>query len=85
MCSRKALSLGPDGVTILSRIALTPPGPRCVVSGVCIAGGIVAKGGDLPCPIDANGCFTQEVPDFAGMNVKDADKEICKALRAAGR
>ena len=52
---------------------------------VCIAGGILEKGGDLPCPLDANGCFTQEVGDFVGQNVKDADKGICKALEARGR
>ena len=25
------------------------------------------KGGELPCPLDADGCFTEEVPDFQGM------------------
>ena len=38
-----------------------------------------------PCPIDDAGRFTKEVPDFAGQYVKDADKEIIKALKAKGR
>ena len=29
--------------------------------------GIVHPGGELPCPVDDDGCFTDEVPDFAGM------------------
>lgn len=33
------------------------------------------------CPIDQNGRFTSEVPDFEGLYVKDADKEIIKRLK----
>lgn len=41
---------------------------------------------DLPvvCPIDAEAHFTEEVTDFAGLYVKDADKEIIKKLREEG-
>lgn len=28
---------------------------------VCIANGIIGKDADLPCPVDANGIFTEEV------------------------
>ncbi|KAI3433769.1 hypothetical protein D9Q98_003575 [Chlorella vulgaris] len=52
---------------------------------VCLANGVIAKGEGIPCPVDDAGCFTAEVTDFAGMYVKDADKEIIKALKAAGR
>ena len=52
---------------------------------VCIEGGVVCKGGELPCPVDANGNFTSEVTDFVGMYVKDADSDICKRLKADGR
>lgn len=52
---------------------------------VCIANGIVAKGNDLPCPVDANGRFTAEVPEFQGKFVKDADNEICALLKGMGR
>lgn len=37
------------------------------------------------CPIDQNGRFTSEVPDFMGMYVKDADKEIIKRLKKEGK
>jgi isoleucyl-tRNA synthetase len=33
---------------------------------VCLANGVVSKGEDLPCPVDANGRFTAEVTDFVG-------------------
>ncbi|KAG7893564.1 hypothetical protein KL905_002308 [Ogataea polymorpha] len=38
-----------------------------------------------PNPVDDDGRFTQEVTDFAGLYVKDADKEIIKYLTATGR
>lgn len=52
---------------------------------VCIVHGVVQKGGDLPCPVDANGRFTDEVPEFKGINVKDADTDICAMLKAQGK
>lgn len=33
---------------------------------VCLLHGIVSKGEDLPCPVDANGRFTSAVHDFKG-------------------
>lgn len=38
-----------------------------------------------PCPLDDNGKFTNEVKDFAGIYVKDADKLIQDDLKAKGR
>lgn len=35
-------------------------------------------------PIDAEARFTDEVPDVAGINVKEADAELIRLLRAAG-
>lgn len=32
--------------------------------------GVISKGEDLPCPVDAAGRFTAEVTDFAGQYVK---------------
>jgi len=29
---------------------------------VCLAHGVIAKGQDLPCPVDSNGCFTPRSP-----------------------
>ena len=39
---------------------------------------------DLVCPVDNNGYFTDEVPPYAGMLVKDADKEIIRDLKKQG-
>ena len=36
------------------------------------------------CPVTLHGEFTEEVPDFAGRHVKDADKDIIAALKAKG-
>mmetsp|Transcript_24348 Transcript_24348/g.35710 ORF Transcript_24348/g.35710 Transcript_24348/m.35710 type:complete len:1186 (+) Transcript_24348:56-3613(+) len=52
---------------------------------VCIAHGIVSKGEDLPCPVDANGRFTSDVTDFVGRYVKDADGDLCAYIKNAGR
>eukprot|EP00741_Cyanophora_paradoxa_P015733 tig00020904_g15189.t1 len=52
---------------------------------VCINHGVIAKGEDIVCPVDPNGRFTEEVPDFKGLHVKEADKEITKLLKARGR
>jgi isoleucyl-tRNA synthetase len=38
-----------------------------------------------PNPVDPQGCFTAEVRDFVGQNVKDADKAIIKHLKGNGR
>ncbi|XP_025107548.1 isoleucine--tRNA ligase, cytoplasmic-like [Pomacea canaliculata] len=52
---------------------------------VCLANGVIRKDGDVVCPVDASGCFTEEVTDFKGMYVKEADKHIIKLLKARGR
>ena len=51
----------------------------------CIANGIIRKGEKLVCPIDANGRFTDEVSDFAGKGVKEADQPIIKSLKEKGK
>jgi len=47
----------------------------------------VLKGTGIPviCPVDAECKFTQEVPDFAGVFVKDADKAIIEKLKSEGK
>lgn len=40
---------------------------------------------ELVCPVDHNGKFTEEVPEYAGLFVKDADKEIIRKLKADQR
>jgi isoleucyl-tRNA synthetase len=45
-----------------------------------------AKEGIEPvCPVDQNGKFTAQVPEYAGLFVKDADKEIIKRLKGDKR
>lgn len=39
----------------------------------------------LVCPVDNNGRFTSEIPDYAGKFVKDVDKEIIRSLKESGR
>ncbi|MFY7842548.1 MAG: isoleucine--tRNA ligase [Rhabdochlamydiaceae bacterium] len=39
------------------------------------------EGIDPVCPIDQNGKFTSQIPDYVGLFVKDADKEIIKKLK----
>lgn len=36
---------------------------------------------ELVCPVDGNGRFTEEIPEYAGLFVKDADKEIIRRLK----
>lgn len=43
------------------------------------------EGIDPVCPVDQNGRFTAEVPDYQGLFVKDADKEIIRRLKAEKR
>jgi len=47
----------------------------------------VLKGTGIPtvCPIDAECRFTDEVPDYKGMFVKDADKPILERLKSEGK
>ena len=51
----------------------------------CVAHKVVEKGGDVPCPVDMNGRFTDNITEFAGQHVKEADEGICVALKAKGR
>lgn len=40
---------------------------------------------DLVCPVDNNGQFTSEIPEYSGLFVKDADKAIIKTLKEKGK
>jgi len=40
---------------------------------------------DLPCPIDEDGVFTEQVGDFKGIYVKDADPKITEWLKKEGK
>ena len=46
---------------------------------VCESNGIA-----LVCPVDDAGCFTAEVPDWRGVQVFDANKDIIKVLKERG-
>lgn len=43
------------------------------------------KGLPLVCPVDQNGQFSHEVPEFLGRFVKDCDKDIIKQLKSEGK
>eukprot|EP00798_Chlamydomonas_sp_ICE-L_P031959 gene31959-16098_t len=50
-----------------------------------MAHGIIAKGDNVPCPVNLmNGSLTEEVTDFAGTYVKDADKGIIAHIKEQG-
>lgn len=36
---------------------------------------------EIVCPVDSNGKFTSEIPEYAGLFVKDADKQIIQYLK----
>lgn len=38
----------------------------------------------LACPVDENGRYTKEVPEYTGMFVKEADKDIARRLKHQG-
>ena len=38
----------------------------------------------MVCPVDEKGLYTDEVPDYKGIYVKDADKLIIKHLKQTG-
>lgn len=40
---------------------------------------------DPVCPVNNNGQFTSEIPEYAGLFVKDADKEIMRRLKNEGK
>ncbi len=43
------------------------------------------EGIPLVCPVDNNGRFTPEIPEYVGLFVKDADKEIIARLKGSGK
>lgn len=52
---------------------------------VCLAHEIITKDEIPPCPIDEAGRFTAEVPEYQGINVKEADSQIIRDLQKKGR
>lgn len=52
---------------------------------VCLAHNVIVKGGDLPCPVDGNGLFTDQVPEVKGIHVKAADETLIAMIKEKGR
>eukprot|EP00551_Chaetoceros_affinis_P005894 CAMPEP_0203662048 /NCGR_PEP_ID=MMETSP0090-20130426/151_1 /ASSEMBLY_ACC=CAM_ASM_001088 /TAXON_ID=426623 /ORGANISM="Chaetoceros affinis, Strain CCMP159" /LENGTH=1150 /DNA_ID=CAMNT_0050524789 /DNA_START=83 /DNA_END=3532 /DNA_ORIENTATION=- len=52
---------------------------------VCLAHNVIVKGGELPCPVDTNGMFTDQVPQVKGIHVKKADDILIALLKENGR
>jgi isoleucyl-tRNA synthetase len=36
-------------------------------------------------PLDSNGCYTEQITDFKGLQISEANKHVAKALRDRGR
>jgi isoleucyl-tRNA synthetase len=47
--------------------------------------GIISESNLPPNPVDDNGCYTDEIVQFAGQHVKDAEKGVIKYLKGIGR
>jgi len=52
---------------------------------IAIREGIVTKEEVPPCPLDDRGCYTDKIPEWQGLYIKDADKLIMKDLKARGK
>lgn len=52
---------------------------------VCLAHGIIVKGGEIPCPVDTNGVFTDPVEPVKGKHVKAADETLIALIKEKGR
>jgi isoleucyl-tRNA synthetase len=52
---------------------------------VAIKAGLVTKDRPPPDPLTEAALFTSKIPDFEGLHVKKADKEIIKYLKGTGR
>ena len=52
---------------------------------VCLAHGVIEKGAELPCPVDSNGLFTEQVPPVKGIHVKEADATLIDILKETKR
>jgi len=52
---------------------------------VCVKWKVIGKGEEIPCPVDMNGRYTSEVPEYQGIGVKEADNKICEDLKKRGR
>ncbi|EER17223.1 isoleucyl-tRNA synthetase, cytoplasmic, putative, partial [Perkinsus marinus ATCC 50983] len=51
----------------------------------CVKNGIISKDGtDMNLPLDESGRFTEEVPPYKGMHVKEADKYIKEDMKKRG-
>lgn len=47
----------------------------------CLDNGVITRDMKPICPVDECGRFRDEIVDFSGQYVKDADKNICKYLK----
>lgn len=50
----------------------------------CLDNGVITRDMKPICPVDGCGRFNEEITDFCGQYVKDADKNICKYLKVSG-
>lgn len=51
----------------------------------CTTAGLISPDRLPPNPVDDKGCFTEEITDYAGQYVKDAEKPIMKFLKSKNK
>ena len=52
---------------------------------VCLKNGVIEKGADIPCPVDADGNFVDLVEPVKGLHVKAADATLIQIIKDNGR
>lgn len=52
---------------------------------VCADHKVIERDSPVLCPVDVNGRFTDDVTEFKGRHVKEADKDIIAHLKSSGR
>ena len=88
-------STKPEAFSVIAADYVTAGAGTCIVHQapafgeddfeVCVARGVIDRDGTgMPCPMDDSGCFTSEVPDFAGVYFKTADNAIKQKLKTNG-
>eukprot|EP00586_Coscinodiscus_wailesii_P002114 CAMPEP_0172483452 /NCGR_PEP_ID=MMETSP1066-20121228/10478_1 /TAXON_ID=671091 /ORGANISM="Coscinodiscus wailesii, Strain CCMP2513" /LENGTH=1157 /DNA_ID=CAMNT_0013247349 /DNA_START=273 /DNA_END=3746 /DNA_ORIENTATION=- len=52
---------------------------------VCLSHGVIQKGGDIPCPVDGNSLFMDEIEPVKGLHIKKVDPVLIELIKGKGR
>ena len=61
------------------------PGFDKIQNKICLNAGLFTKNDIIPCPIDDECRFTQDIKEFEGIYVEDTDKPIINILKSMKR